>query len=91
MAFYKMGCMGRYDFDKIADFAHQRFVEGMPLAAQIRAARSQKEKEEAALVSHMEVTPFCIRNFQVKCKYADRCAACHCANLLQKLAEMRLH
>jgi len=91
MAFYKLGCIGRYDFDKITEFAHKRFVEGMPLSALLRGARSTREKEEVAIISNMEVTPMTIRNIQLTCKHANHCSTKGCKSILHRLLDVHLY
>jgi len=91
MAFYKLGCLGRYDFDKIIDSAYKRFVEGMPLAALIRNARSAREKEEVTLITNVDVTPILIRHIRISCKHCDQCTSRNCDSILQRLLEIRTH
>lgn len=92
MAFYKLGCIGRYDFDRITDFAKQRFVEGTPLAVLECSARSAREKEEVKIVTNVEVTPMTIRNVNFACKHADNCSSRErCASILSRLLDHQLH
>lgn len=92
MAFYKLGCIGRYDFDRITDFAKKRFAEGMPTAALVRGARTMREKEEAKIISNMEITPLQVRNIHFACKHAENCpAAAHCESVLRRLLNVQLH
>jgi hypothetical protein len=42
--------MGNYDFDHIAFFAKKRFVEGCNTIELLGAAKTEREKEEIALV-----------------------------------------
>lgn len=49
-------CMGDYDFDKIAFYAKKRFVEGCSTIELMAAAKTQRDKEEIALVSLLHVT-----------------------------------
>jgi len=92
MAFYKLGCIGRHDFDPITDLAKKRFVEGTPLATLECSARSAREKEEAKLITNMEVTPMTIRNVNFACKHAEYCSSReHCACILSRMLDHQLH
>jgi hypothetical protein len=77
--------MGNYDFDKIAFFAKKRFVEGCNTIELMGAAESEREKEEIALVSLLDVEDDEIRDLQLSCKYAGQCKVMDCRDKLKKM------
>jgi len=91
MAFYKLGCIGRYDFERITESAFKRFIEGMPLAALIRSAKSIREEEEVSLITNVDVTPIMIRKIRIRCKHSHSCASRSCESILYRLLETRIH
>ena len=78
-------CMGNYDFDHIAFFAKKRFVEGFNTIELMEAAESEREKEEIALVSLLDLEDGQIRDLQLCCKYAGRCKTIDCREKLIKM------
>ena len=81
-------CMGNYDFDKIAFFAKKRFVEGCSTIELMAAAKTQREKEEIALVSLLHVAKKEIQDLQLTCKYASECKVMDCRErLIDMIAE----
>lgn len=83
-------CMGNYDFDEIADFAHQRFIQGVDTVSLISAAKSDREREEIALVSLLNVDDEAITAIELKCNHADMCRVTDCRKRLRALLETRL-
>ena len=91
-------CMGNYNFDNIAYFAKRRFLEGRDtialLAELLAAAKTEREKEEIALVSSLQLEDDNIRELQVRCRYAGQCKTCagqcrtsDCIKKLKKMIE----
>lgn len=85
MAFYKAGCEGHYDFDRVSDLAHKRFIEGIPLDSQIFAANNIREEEEAALICELDKTPYHIRKLEIACPHASTCKVKNCGEILKRL------
>ena len=89
-------CMGNYDFDHIAHFAKKRFIEGCNtielLAELLAAAKIEREKEEIALVSLLELEGDKIKELQVRCRYAGQCKTsagqCRTSDCIKKLKKM---
>ena len=54
------------------------------------AARSEREKQEIALVSLLDVEDDKIRDLELCCKYAGRCKVMDCRERLKKLIEGEL-
>jgi hypothetical protein len=83
-------CLGNYDFDHIAHFAKKRFVEGLETVALLEQAKSQREKEEIALVCLLDVEDDVIRDMRLECRHAGQCKATDCRDRLKKLIERDL-
>jgi hypothetical protein len=80
-------CMGNYDFDKIAFYAKKRFVDGCNTVDLLGAAKSQREKEEIALVSLLHIAKNEIKDLQLSCNYAGQCKVLDCRDRLINLIE----
>ncbi len=83
-------CMGNYDFDHIAFFAIKRFVEGCNTIELLGAAKSEREKEEIALVCLLHLEDDAIRDLKLCCIYAEQCKAIDCRDRLKKLIKKKL-
>ena len=89
-------CMGNYDFDHIAYYAKRRFIDGcntITLLAELLAfAKTEREKEEIALVSSLELEDDRIKELQVRCRYAGQCKTdagqCRTSDCIKKLKKM---
>ena len=89
-------CMGNYNFDHIAYFAKRRFVDGRDtialLAELLAAAKTEREKDEIALVSTLELEDEKISELQVRCRYAGQCTnkagQCKTSDCIKKLKIM---
>ncbi len=75
-------CMGNYDFDKIAFYAKKRFIEGYSTIELMAAAKTQREKEEIALVSLLHVSKDKIQDIGLTCKYSGQCKVMDCRERL---------
>jgi hypothetical protein len=82
--------MGNYDFDHIAYFARKRFVEGCNTVTLLEHARSQREKEEIALVCLLDVEDDQIRDLKLSCKYSGQCKVTTCRAKLKKMIAKEL-
>lgn len=90
MACHNPGCLGNYDFDQIAFFARKRFVEGFQTVELLEQARSQREKEEIALVCMLDVEDDQVRDLQLSCRHTGRCKVTTCRSKLKKLIAAEL-
>jgi hypothetical protein len=90
MACDNPGCLGNYDFDHIAFFARKRFVEGCSTVTLLEQAKSEREKEEIALVCLLDVEDNKIRDLQLCCRHADHCKVIDCRDKLKKIIEEEL-
>lgn len=87
MACHIPDCMGNYDFDKIVFFAKKRYIEGCNTIELMEAARTQREREEIALVSLLHVENKEIRDIELTCKHSDKCKVMDCRDRLINLLE----
>ena len=78
-------CLGNYDFDHIAFIALKRFVVGCNTIELLDAAKTEREKEEIALVSLLHLDDDAIAEFKLACDCAGQCEAIICRNKLKKL------
>lgn len=85
-------CIGNYNFDRIAYFAKRRFIYGYDtialLAELIATAKTQREKEEIALVSSLTLDDGKIKDLRIRCRYDDQCRTSDCTKKLKKLKKM---
>ena len=84
------GCMGNYDFTHIAFYARKRYVEGVSTIVLLGSARTEREKEEIALVSLLDVEDEAIRDLQLSCECAGQCRAIDCRHRLKMLIAQEL-
>ena len=83
-------CLGNYDFDQIAYFAKKRFVDGFNTVALLEQARSEREKEEIALVCLLDVEDDKIRDLQLCCTHSHVCEVIDCRDKLKEIIEEEL-
>ena len=81
------GCLGNYDFEKIARFAKKRFIEGVDTVALLEQATSVREKEEIALVCLLDVEDDVVYELRLDCRHAGTCKATDCRDRLRKLIQ----
>ena len=81
------GCVGHYDFDKIAYFARKRFVDGFSTMDLMQQAKSDKEKQEIALVAMMDLEYETVKKLSLSCVHSDECKLTNCRELLKQLIE----
>jgi hypothetical protein len=80
-------CLGHYDFDNIAYYAKKRYVEGCSTVALLEGAGSEREKEEIALVSLLDVEDDQIRDLELSCKYHGQCKVLDCRDRLKRMIQ----
>ncbi len=84
------GCMGNYDFEHIAFYARKRYVEGMSTITLLCNAITEREKEEIALVSLLDVEDHEIHDLQLSCKCAGQCKTVGCRHRLRTMIAKEL-
>jgi len=77
--------MGNYDFDRIVQYAKKRFVEGCNTIELMGTATTEREKEEIALVSMLDVGDDKIRDLELSCKCTGKCKTVDCRDKLKKI------
>jgi len=77
------GCMGNYDFEHIVFYARKRYVEGISTIELLCNAITEREKEEIALVSLLDLEDDKISDFQLCCNCAGHCKAIDCRHKLK--------
>ena len=90
MVFHNPNCLGNYDFDRIADFARMRFVEGQNTITLLERAESEREKEEIALVCLLDVEDYKVRDLQLCCWHSGPCKVTDCREKLKVMIEEEL-
>jgi hypothetical protein len=83
-------CLVNYNFDHIASFAIKRFVEGHDTIDLMQCARTDREKEEIALVSMLDMDDDNIRELKLCCKHAKSCKSLACRERLRQVVETAL-
>jgi hypothetical protein len=83
-------CLGKYDFDHIAQYARKRYIEGFNTITLLKQAKSEQEREEIALVCTLEVEDDQVLDIDLDCKHASECKVTNCRSRLRKLIETEL-
>ena len=83
-------CLGNFNFNHIADLAIKRFVDGLSTIDLMKHASSEREKEEIAMVSLLDVDDEKMRALELCCKHAEKCSAINCRERLRLLVEKEL-
>ena len=78
-------CMGSYDFDHIALYAKKRFIDGYNTVELMEAAKTQREREEIALVSMLHIANDEIHDIKLTCKFASKCKVMDCRERLKNM------
>ena len=81
------GCLGNYDFDRIASFARKRFIEGYDTVTLLAQATSDQEKEEIALVAMLDIEDNIIQDLELCCQHAEECEVTICREKLKRMLE----
>lgn len=84
-------CLGNYDFDNIALYARQRFVEGINTIDLMQKAKSHRARQEIVLVSMMDIDENTVDNLQLSCQYAEQCKVTSCKSVIKEIIEENLH
>ena len=90
MTCHVQGCLGNYDFEHIVVIAIRRFVEGFSTVALLKQAKTEREKEEIALVSLLDVDDDNIRDLHLCCANSAQCKVIDCRDRLKRMIEDEL-
>lgn len=83
-------CFGHYNFEHIVQFARLRYIEGFSTVKLMENVRSEKEREEVALVCMLDIEDDIVINIQLNCRYSRVCKVKDCRARLRGLIEARL-
>jgi len=83
-------CLGKYDFNHIVSCARKRFVEGYSTIELMDQAETEREKQEIALVSLLDVEEDRIQDLRLSCIYEGECKVIDCRDKLKKMIEEKL-
>ncbi|MDH5407713.1 MAG: hypothetical protein OEZ33_01425 [Gammaproteobacteria bacterium] len=86
----RTACFGKYDFNQIAEYARRRFVDGCNTIKLLEQAKSDKEREQIALVCMLDVEDKYVLDIQLDCKYAKDCKVTNCRQRLRQLIDKEL-
>ena len=84
-------CIGNYNFDKIAFYAIRRFVDGINTIELMETAKTDREKEEIALVCLLDINDDELMNLKLSCTYSGVCKTVDCRDKLKKMIDVELH
>ncbi len=87
MTYHNPDCLGHYDFERIAQYARMRFIEGHTTIELLLQAKSEREKEEIALVAMMDLDESSVDNIKLHCKHAKECQVTNCRKVIKRLIE----
>ncbi len=90
MSHDKLDCLGSYDFEHIAFYARKRFIEGCDTVALMAEAKTERAKEEIAMISMLDVRDDEIRDIELSCRYAGECKILDCRERLRKMIKEKL-
>lgn len=82
--------MGNYNFENIVFYAKKRFVEGYNTIDLLISAKSDREKEEIALVSLLNIADDEVQSLKLSCKHNATCKAVNCREKLKKIINKEL-
>ena len=91
MTHYNPYCLGNYNFDNIALYARKRFIEGYNTIDLLQKAKSNRERQEIALVAMMDIDEETVDNLQLSCQYAEQCKVTSCRKVIKEIIENNLH
>lgn len=83
-------CMGNYNFQNIVFYAKKRFVDGCKTIELLTAAKTDREREEIALVSLLDVKEDTIQEMHLSCSCSGQCQTIDCREKLKKMIEEEL-
>ena len=90
MTCHRPGCIGNYDFDRIAFYAKRRFVDGCDTVSLLAQACSQREREEICLVALLSIDDAEVSDLKLSCRHVGQCKVLDCREKLKQLVERDL-
>jgi len=83
-------CMGNYDFEKIARYAHERFFKGKNILEQLSQSSSYRERQEIGLVSGLSTNDSIVKKLKLDCPYKEQCKVTNCRTRIKNIIESHL-
>jgi len=83
-------CMGNYDFEKIALYAHERFFKGKNILEQLSQSSSYRERQEIGLVSGLSASDSIVQKLKLDCPYKEQCKVTNCRSRIKNIIESHL-
>jgi len=90
MSHHNAYCMGNYDFEKIALYAHERFFKGKNILEQLSQSSSHRERQEIGLVSSLSTRDSVVQKLNLDCPYKEQCKVTNCHTRIKSLIESQL-
>ncbi len=90
MTCHKPGCIGNYEFDRIAFYAKRRFIAGCDTISLLAQARSEREREEICMVALLSIDDAGVSDLALTCRHADQCKVLDCRQKIKQLVEQDL-
>lgn len=87
---HKPGCIGNYDFERIAFFAKRRFIDGCDTVSLLAQARSEHEREEICLVALLSIDDAEVSGMELTCRHSGTCKVLDCRQKLKQLIDRDL-
>ena len=87
MVLHNPGCLGEYDFDRIAEYARKKFIDGVSTITLMSHAQSEREREEIALVCSLDIEDAQVKDLKLQCRHANHCKITNCRTLLRELIQ----
>jgi len=88
---YNTYCIGNYDFEKIADYAHKRFIEGNNLMDLLTQTSSHRERQEISLVAGLSTADKTVEKLKLDCPYKEQCKVSNCRIRIKEMIENKLY
>ncbi len=88
---YNTYCIGNYDFEKIAHYAHKRFIEGNNIMELLSQTTSHRERQEISLVTGLSTTDKIVEDLKLACPYKEQCKVTNCRIRIKEMIENKLY
>jgi len=84
-------CIGNYDFEKIAHYAHKRFIEGNNIMDLLSQTSSHRERQEISLVAGLSTSNSIVEDLKLSCPYKEQCKVSNCRSRIKEMIENKLY
>lgn len=90
MKYHNPDCVGNFNFDNIAYYAHKRFIEGYSTIELMQKTQSHRRRQEIALVAMMDIDETTVNNLHLSCQYKEQCKVTTCRKIIKEIIEDNL-